>query len=340
MTYLTCLIWVSIAICVIQCAVFSGLNLAIFSVSKLRLEVAASAGNVDAIKVLDLRKDSNFTLCTIIWGNVVTNVLLTLLSDSVLAGVGAFLFSTVVITIFGEIVPQAYFSRHALRMASRLKSLLKVYEVLLFPVAKPTAALLNRWLGREGITLLREQDFRALLVRHGETAGAEVSQLEAIGARNFLDLDDIPVLKEGELIDPLSIITLPTKNQRPALPKFKCEPNDPFLRELGASRKKWVIIVDDAGQPGWVMDADQFLRDALFNEIAPNLEIYWHRPLIVSHKNARLEEVLGRMKVRPEHPEDDVIDNDLILVWGEQKRIITGSDILGRLLRGISINEI
>jgi hypothetical protein len=33
------------------------------------------------------------------------------------------------------------------------------------------------------------------------------------------------------------------------------------------------------------------------------------------------------------------IDNDLILVWGQQKRIITGSDILGRLLRGISLKE-
>jgi hypothetical protein len=32
---------------------------------------------------------------------------------------------------------------------------------------------------------------------------------------------------------------------------------------------------------------------------------------------------------------DDVIDNDLILVWGSQRRIITGSDLLGRLLRGI-----
>jgi len=178
-------------------------------------------------RVLDLRKDSNFTLCTIIWGNVVTNVLLTLLSDSVLAGLGAFVFSTIVITIFGEIVPQAYFSRHALRMASRLKPLLNVYEALLFPVAKPTAALLNWWLGREGITLLREQDFRALLARHGETEGAEVSKLEAIGALNFLDLDDIPVQKEGELIDPLSIVTLPTINQRPALPKFECEPTDP-----------------------------------------------------------------------------------------------------------------
>jgi hypothetical protein len=31
-----------------------------------------------------------------------------------------------------------------------------------------------------------------------------------------------------------------------------------------------------------------------------------------------------------------VIDSDLILVWTpEQKRIITGSDLLGRLMRGI-----
>ena len=45
--------------------------------------------------------------------------------------------------------------------------------------------------------------------------------------------------------------------------------------------------------------------------------------------------VIGRMKVKPERLGDDVIDNDLILVWGDEKRIITGSDLLGRLLRGI-----
>ena len=33
--------------------------------------------------------------------------------------------------------------------------------------------------------------------------------------------------------------------------------------------------------------------------------------------------------------DDDVIDEDLIIFWGEKKRIITGADILGRLLRGI-----
>jgi hypothetical protein len=45
------------------------------------------------------------------------------------------------------------------------------------------------------------------------------------------------------------------------------------------------------------------------------------------------------MRVVQETPEDDVIQNDLILVWSTRKRIITGSDLLGRLLRGITTIE-
>ena len=49
----------------------------------------------------------------------------------------------------------------------------------------------------------------------------------------------------------------------------------------------------------------------------------------------RLGDIIGLLKMKPEHPEEDVIDHDLILGWGTQKRIITGADLLGRLLRGI-----
>ena len=31
-----------------------------------------------------------------------------------------------------------------------------------------------------------------------------------------------------------------------------------------------------------------------------------------------------------------MIDRDLILFWGQERRIITGADLLGRLLRGIA----
>jgi metal transporter CNNM len=77
------------------------------------------------------------------------------------------------------------------------------------------------------------------------------------------------------------------------------------------------------------------LRDALFDELEINPNNYWHRPIVVRDTKKKLGDIIGQMKVVPEHPDDDVIDNDLILVWGEQRRIITGADLLGRLLRGI-----
>jgi metal transporter CNNM len=328
-------VWLGIALCIVQSGIFSGLNLAIFSISKLRLEVEAAGGNRDASGLLALRKDSNLTLATVLWGNVTINVLLTLLSGSVLTGIGAFAFSTVVITLFGEIIPQAYFSRHAMRMAARLTPLLNVYRVGLYPIAKPTAIVLNWWLGAEGITFLRERDFRALITRHAGVAGVDVSHLEALGALNFLDLDDILGADEGELVDPRSVIALPIANERPVLPKFARSPDDPFLRRLNASGKKWIIIVDASDRPTFVLDAHHFLRDTLFSTTSVDPEIYWHRPIIITDMRTPLGSVIGRMKVKAEHPEDDVIDNDLILVWGHQKRIITGADLLGRLLRGI-----
>ena len=88
-----------------------------------------------------------------------------------------------------------------------------------------------------------------------------------------------------------------------------------------------------------MLDAHNFLRDALFNELEHDPSAYWHRPIIVRDLQTKLGDVIGHMKVAPERPGDDVIDNDMILVWGAQKRIITGADLLGRLLRGIATVE-
>ncbi|HXW27467.1 MAG TPA: CNNM domain-containing protein [Xanthobacteraceae bacterium] len=333
------LTWLGIALCVVQSATFSGLNLAVFSISRLRLEVAAAGGNANAARILGLRKDSNLTLATILWGNVATNVLLTLLSGSLLTGIAAFLFSTFAITFLGEILPQAYFARHALRLMGRFAPFLKFYRVVLFPIAKPTALFLNWWLGPEGIVLFTERDFRALIMRHVGAADSGVGELEATGALNFLDLDDIAVVDEGEPLDPRSVIALSFEKGLPVLPQFRATPDDPFLRRLDASGRKWVIFTDPAGEPQLVLEAHHFLRDVLFHQVSVKPEAYWHRPIVVADPRTKLGDVIGRMKVRPEHPEDDVIDNDIILVWGKERRIITGADLLGRLLRGIAALE-
>jgi hypothetical protein len=297
--------WLGVIACIFQSGLFAGLNLAVFSLSLLRLQIEADGGNPDAVKVLELRKNANQVLATVIWGNVTTNVLLTLLSGSLLTGLGAFFFSAFAITLLGEIIPQAYFSRNALRMTSRFLPFLVFYRAVLFPLARPTAMLLDWWLGAEGMAYLKEQDIRQLIARHG-ASGGEIGRLEATGAQNFLELDDVSVCDEGEIVDAKSILSLPLANQRCVLPPFDRSPNDPFLRQVDASGMKWVIITDTAsGEPVFVLDAHHFLRDALFNELASDPNAYWHRPIVVRDMRARLGDVIGRMKVVQERPDDD-----------------------------------
>jgi hypothetical protein len=333
------LTWVGIAACLSQSAMFSGLNLAMFGISRLNLEAAAEAGLDDADAILDLRKDANFLLSTILWGNVSVNCLLTLLSDSVLAGVSAFAFSTVGITLVGEIVPQAYFSRNALRIGARLAPVLRFYQFLLYPVAKPSALMLDWWLGGEGVTYYRESDLREVIKMHMHADESDLSRVEGMGALNFISLDDLRIADEGEPVDEASIITLPAGVELPLMPAFERVPTDPFIRQVNASGHKWVILTDLDGDPRLVLDADGFLRAALLDDGACNAYAHCHRPIIVRDPKTRLGRVIRRLRVDAEHPDDDVVHRDVILLWSEDRRVITGADLLGRLLRGITTRD-
>lgn len=332
--------WLGIVFCISQSAMFSGLNLALLGISRMRLEIEAAGGNAAADRILTMRKDSNFLLTTILWGNVGINVLLTLLADSVLAGVSAFFFSTVIITFLGEITPQAYFSRHALKMGGALAPVLRFYQYLLYPVAKPTAMWLDKWLGKEAIQYYAESDLRTLLKKHIAASSTDIDRLEGIGALNFLAIDDVIIAQAGEPLDPKSIIPLPFENGRPIFPLLRGDKTDPFLRQVNASGKKWVVLTDLQGEPNWVMNANAFLRAACFNAETINIATYCHRPVVVRDSHILLGRVISELKVNPKDRTDEVIDNDLILVWDkEQKHIITGADILGRLMHGIARRE-
>jgi metal transporter CNNM len=322
--------WLGILFCLTQSAMFSGLNLALFSISRLHLEIDAAAGNAAAAKVLKLRKDSNFVLATVLWGNVGINVLLTLLSNSVMVGLGAFLFSTFVITIGGEILPQAYFSRHALRMASLLSPLLRCYQVLLYVFTKPTALMLDLWLGKEGVKYMEEQDLRKLIHTSINAEETDVDALEGIGALNFLAIDDVPVSHEGEIVAKESIFSMP------AMPG--AELGAGLSKLLAATTHRWGILVDEHDEPVWAIDTDAYLR-ALFarGESAVNALDFGHHPIVVKNPQTRLGTVMAGLKADISAHSDAPVPRRVILVWGAEKRIITGADILGRLLKGIGL---
>jgi len=331
------LTWTLILVCIAHSAAFSGLNLALFGLGRLRLEIAAEGGDARAVRILEVRRDAHFLLTTILWGNVAFNCLLTLLSDSVMAGVVAFAFSTLGITLVGEILPQAYFSRNALRLGARLVPFIRFYQRALYPVARPSARLLDRLLGPEGIAYFQERDLRAVIEKHMASSESDLEHIEGTGALNFMALDDLPLLREGELLDPTSVVRLPSKVDLPVFPAFERVADDPFLRQVEASGRKWVVVCDTAGEPQLVLDADGFLRDALLSTGDVDPYAHCHRPIVVRDPRVRVGGVLRRLRVEPTGAEDDVIDQDLILLWtAEHKRIVTGADLLGRLMRGIA----
>lgn len=333
-------IWILIGVCVSQSAMFSGLNLAFFSLSRLRLETESSHGNIAAKRILALRRDSNFLLTTILWGNVGINVLLTLLSNSVLAGVAAFLFSTVIITLFGEIMPQAYFSRHAMKMATLLAPVLRFYQWLLFPVAKPCALLLDKWLGKEMVEYLRERDLKRILAAHIHADDAEVEHIEGIGALNFLEIDDLTIAEEGEPVHPESIIELPVTVDLPVFPTLTDARSDAFVAKVQASGKKWVILTDPDQEPRLILDADGYLRSLLLETSGVDPYAFCHRPIVLKNPGTTLDVVIKKMKQSQPDSTDEAIQKDIVLLWHNVRRVVTGADILGRLLDGITARKL
>lgn len=332
----TILTFAGILACLSQSAMLSGLNLAYFSLNKLELQVNARKGSARARRVLALRDDANFALVTILWGNVAVNVLLALLAGSVLTGFAAFLFSTVVITLFAEIAPQAWFSRHALQVASRFAPVLRAYQILLYPVAKPTAWVLDRWLGKEAVRYYPERDLRELIRLHMDSASSDIARVEGQGALNFLALDDVPFAEEGEDVDPDSVLELPFRDGQPVFPAVLGQADDEFLRAVHRSGRKWIVLVDQSGTPRLVLNADDFLRDALLDDRRISVLRHCHRPIVTTDERTRLGELLPRLRVQARHSQDDVVDEDVILLWSGRRRLITGADVLGRLLRGIA----
>ncbi|MBK1830325.1 DUF21 domain-containing protein [Verrucomicrobiaceae bacterium R5-34] len=333
-------IWIAIVLCLSQSAMFSGANLAYFSLGRMRLEAEVEKGNKPAGKILALRKDSNLLLCTILWGNVSVNVLLALLSDSVFLGFGAFIFSTVGITFFGEILPQAYFSRNAMKIGALLSPVIRFYQILLYIVAKPCAIILDGWIGPEGPTFYRERDIEIILEKHIREIDSEISANEGRGALNFLALDDRHIAQEGSALAPETIYTFPVNLDLPTIPAMDTEEGKQWIQSLKKHPRKWAVIVGEHGVPQLVLKTTEFLSALYAKGAAASVYDYCHRPIVVDDAQSTLDDVLGEFVVEADGVDDHVVDRDVVLYWTDaRKRIITGADIFGRLLLGIARRE-
>lgn len=171
--------------------IFSGLTLGLFSLDPDELERKITLGGDDARlakKIYPVRKDGNLLLCTLLLGNVAVNSTLSIFLGNITSGLMGGILATSLIVIFGEIVPQAAFSRYALQVGAATAWLVKFFMVLLYPACKPIAMCLDKALGAEMPTIYSKKELALILQEHQKSEDSAIDADDAtiaIGALTY-----------------------------------------------------------------------------------------------------------------------------------------------------------
>lgn len=157
---------------------FSGLTIGLFSLNKNELQRKAELGDKKSKKILSIRKNGNLLLCTLLTSNVAVNSVLAILLGDLTGNLVAGITATILILIFGEIIPQAIFSRHALNISIKLTWLVKIFIFFLWPLCGPLAKLLDKILGEEIPTIYSKKELIKIIEEHQDSKESEIDQDE------------------------------------------------------------------------------------------------------------------------------------------------------------------
>ncbi|KDN42403.1 DUF21-domain-containing protein [Tilletiaria anomala UBC 951] len=185
----------SIAGLVILGGIFAGLTLGLMGLDMVNLQVLSTSGTPDeqnhARKVLNLlEKGRHWVLVVLLLGNVIVNETLPIFLSDFGGGIAAVLSSTLLIVIFGEIVPQSICARHGLAIGAFCAPLVHAVMIILAPIAWPTAKLLDWCLGEEQGTTYRKAELKTFVSLHQQIGADSLSEDEVTIIRAVLDLND------------------------------------------------------------------------------------------------------------------------------------------------------
>jgi metal transporter CNNM len=171
-------------------ALCSGLNIALMSLNVDDLRRKAKLGNNWARKAYYFRERTHLTLAAILLTNIAAVSATSLVLEGVLYGFFAGIVTTLLIVVFGEILPQAIFSRNALRYMSLLSPILKTMIVITYPVSKPLQLLLDNLFTQQERQLHTRHELGILISEHLGEQESELDNDEVEIIRGALQLSE------------------------------------------------------------------------------------------------------------------------------------------------------
>ncbi|MHB8581075.1 MAG: hemolysin family protein [Ignavibacteriaceae bacterium] len=187
-------------ILLILSAFFSSSEIAYVVSNKLKLEVRARGKNLSAKSALYYIKNPQTFFSTILIGNSIVNIAFASIRALILTTIfklgdfSVLIISTLVLLIFGELIPK-YFARElADRIILKSALPLRVFSILLSPLTKVTSSISSRLtqsekFKEENINLLFDKEDIESLVKESHEAGA-VNKKESDIINKVLSLGD------------------------------------------------------------------------------------------------------------------------------------------------------
>jgi Mg2+/Co2+ transporter CorB len=284
-----------IVVLIVLSAAFSGSETALTAASQPRMHLLAQQGDRRAQLVNRLFADKERMIGTILLGNNLVNILASALATSLLirlfgeAGVVyATIGMTLLVLVFGEVMPKSYAFHNADRVALKVAPFFNVVVRLLAPVTLTIHGAIRIALGAFGLRLAPEEAemmasqeaLRGAIDLH--RGDAPSVREERIMLRSILDLSNVDVAdvmhhrQDIEMIDadlpPQKVVEQVVASPYTRLPLWRGEPENvigvlhakALLRQVEAMKNDLSRInVEEISAPPWFIPESTSLLDQL-----------------------------------------------------------------------------
>ena len=193
------LIFVLLVFLIAMSAFFSGTETAFATVNRIRMKNIAAAGNKKANKVIRIADEYDRALSALLIGNNIVNIASASIGTVIFttwfgpsgAGIST-LVMTIVVLIFGEILPKTYAKQNAESLALKVVNILdffiKLFSPLIFLFLKLTNLVTRNGESTPSVT---EQELK-FIIEESENEGV-LEQQESELVQSALDFDEITV---------------------------------------------------------------------------------------------------------------------------------------------------
>jgi metal transporter CNNM len=300
---------------------FSGLTLGFFSLNLTSLERKAKLKDKRAMKIYPVRKRGNLLLCSLLLGNVAVNSAMAIFLGELATGLIAGLVSTGLIVVFGEIIPQAVFSRFALTLGANTVWLVRIFIFIFYPIAFPLSWLLDKALGSELATIWNKKEIEEIIKHHED---AEESEIDADEERILLGALAFSDLTAEKIMTPRNVVYMLEKSRDITLDLIN------EIKEKGFTR----IPVYENGNRENIIGL-LFVKDLLGLDYSQPFKIadFLKEELLLVKEDMRLDNLLNHFIVKKIHLA--TIYNE----FGVFQGVITLEDVIEEILKVEIVDE-